>query len=1298
MYAAIPITSARCRLLGRTSWRGALAVLVASAVWMVPADRALAERGRAERGRATTRRAEHGDQVIKPYRDALAKDPTADNHAALAWVLSRYKSASAEALEHAQAALKLNAAQYKAHEIAAIIQEMRGGDPLDHLLGLINQDRPETSYYIRRIGRLDMSVPQRRKAIASLEQFVTQPGRPLDRTAAARVLANLLLDEGRIEPAREMYASAGLIKPWRVIGPFDNEANGGFGLALDPEKEIDLAKSYQGRGQKVSWRKLDHLTFAGLCDFSGVMYPSDQVLAYALTYVKSPARMQVVARMGAEQAVKLWVNDRLAIEDDQDKGFAFDQHVAPVVLESGWNKILVKVCRRGGRWLFAVRLTDREGNPIRGLTTSIDPRKTPDRSKASAPTFEYRSDGLGHFGSKVAKDRRNESAVYYLGLSQSIVNRRSPAAETFEWLVSLNGHCSEYRIRLALAYWADEKPDKAFEQLKEAVSLEPENLLALTMLGRFYRSRKSLEKARETLDAAVAAEPEAVGGHLGLQKVYAAHGWTHQAHAKAKMLHERQTQSSALTANYAMYCDGYGYRRRAGQLWAEAVKQNATNISAIQAIVLTDAKENRIDDALKGCRSLQQLTPLSHAVRMQRVGLLMRKKAHDDAIKLCKEGLAICPTHAGLWLKLGKIHERMGRMPDAMTAWRAALRYRPDNQGLRDYLEFLEPEQENPVFAKFGLKREEAERIIETTKADEAAYPKADTVILLEHQITQIFEDGSSTSQEHGICKILNERGRRKFTKVPLSGQNRKILRAVVIKPDGTEIEATEVSGDAIHFAQLQPGSILEYKVVYYRGGTSWLSRHFTHWAPFQSTEPLIRRQLILVYPKGHTIRRVVRGKHVKRTQGEFQGLAVEEFRSDGVPMLETEVARPPTTDIAEQVRVSTIEDWDEIARWEWALIKDQIEPDAAIRRKVKELTAGCETREDKIRAIYNFVAQKIQYKILHRSSIFGIKPQKAANVLTNEWGECKGKAVLLIAMLGEVGIDACYATVRTRKAGKLVRELPANQCNHAIVYVPDPDDPNGGLWLDGTAEYSGMSELPWADRGIPALVWKKDGRMVFKDIPQAGPDENVIKMALDATLSKDGSALVRANWDATGQFATSFRRQFRRVGRRKQQLEAVVTSLQAGGRLSDMTFSDLTDRDRPAEIRFDFKSPQYAEPSGSRLILHPKRQFELTKRYTPRTERFYDIWMPMPSTVEYSETYRFEPTWTVVSIPESARLETPWMVYEIRYKTSPGEVRSVKKLVIKATDIPRAEYERLGKFCVAADEHEQKTIVLEPK
>ena len=66
--------------------------------------------------------------------------------------------------------------------------------------------------------------------------------------------------------------------------------------------------------------------------------------------------------------------------------------------------------------------------------------------------------------------------------------------------------------------------------------------------------------------------------------------------------------------------------------------------------------------------------------------------------------------------------------------------------------------------------------------------------------------------------------------------------------------------------------------------------------------------------------------------------------------------------------------------------------------------------------------------------------------------------------MLWEAGIDAQVAIVRTSDKG-YVHTFPAmlSYFNHAIAYVPEFD-----LYLDGTAEFSGIEELPAMDQGGP--------------------------------------------------------------------------------------------------------------------------------------------------------------------------------------------------------------------------------------
>ena len=105
-----------------------------------------------------------------------------------------------------------------------------------------------------------------------------------------------------------------------------------------------------------------------------------------------------------------------------------------------------------------------------------------------------------------------------------------------------------------------------------------------------------------------------------------------------------------------------------------------------------------------------------------------------------------------------------------------------------------------------------------------------------------------------------------------------------------------------------------------------------------------------------------------------------------------------------------------------------------------------------------------------------GKKPNKASNVFANRYGDCKDKATLLIAMLEEAGIKSYYATLLTRDVGRMIKEVPSSQTNHAVVYIPAQEGFGEGRFLDGTAQYLGYGHLPGDDQDVDMLVLTDKG------------------------------------------------------------------------------------------------------------------------------------------------------------------------------------------------------------------------------
>lgn len=165
---------------------------------------------------------------------------------------------------------------------------------------------------------------------------------------------------------------------WLVLGLFRNDRdNPAFETDLVGEAELvgRLDERLDGR----AWRYFDDRLFsrnyddyqdlrsyfAVLCD-----EPVDGVVAYAQTWCWAPAAVDASLRLGADSAVKAWLNGVEVARHEQGLPARDSLRVA-VRLAAGWNRLLLKVANRAdGRFGFYCRLTDPNGGAIDGLLWS----------------------------------------------------------------------------------------------------------------------------------------------------------------------------------------------------------------------------------------------------------------------------------------------------------------------------------------------------------------------------------------------------------------------------------------------------------------------------------------------------------------------------------------------------------------------------------------------------------------------------------------------------------------------------------------------------------------------------------------------------------------------------------------------------------------------------------------------------------------------------------------------------------------------------------------------------------------
>ncbi len=1230
-------------------------------------------------------------QRVESLRSQLARDPAgADSWTELAWLLYRYEQDTAGALEASERACRLKPDGFKAHEIAGRLEFLRGREEraLAHWLRLLDGDRPETRMYLTAVGSLARTQDQRELVRERLSEVADNHPNALFQTIARRYLAQAALAGGKLDEARALYATAGVIDRWMIIGPFNNERDAGYNIEYGPEMEIDIDGQYPGRNQEVSWRALEQLTFDGYVDFGAVCYPREQVLGYALTFVHSPEERNVTLRLGVSGSVKVWFNERLVYESELERGFAPDQETVRLRMHAGYNKLLVKMGTESGEWSLAARLTDPSGRPLRGLKYSTKFQSTPDDRGRDEPEFVYTPSMMDHFERVVRVDPDNQDALYYLGIAQQANRLETEASKTFERLADLNGRCADHQRLLARSYLRDDQAEKALAALKRGIELDPDDLQLRLMLARFYNSRRLYQKEREVLTAIEQRHPGWWRLHFRWIDNYQSEGWEELAFRRLRELYDSAPTDLQILAAYARACAARGFSDDVERLIGQILALDQSSAFALRERLTRAVAQQRHGEAFEVYDLLHRLNPTEYNLRLDRADLLMSLKRYEEALEQCRLALEVCPADFSIHHRMGVIRQRMHDDASALEAFKAALSYRPDHRALRQYVEYLQPD-ENAAFVHYALSGDDIEALL-AREVTGNRYPKSDAVFLLDEMITQVFDDGSSTYRIHQMVKVLDASGREQWNRVALPEGSNKVTRAVVMQPGGDEVEAARITNSAIDFAQLQPGAIIDYVVTGYAPANDWISHHYSETFVFQSDDPMILSRFVVLSSEAKPISRWHQGDGVEYRCEEFQGETVHIWEARDTARVHGEPHAPPFMDLAAQVRVSTIRDWEEIATWEHSLIKEQFEPDHELIATVREVAGGLETTSDKVRALADFVARDIQYKIV-RGGIFGYKPNKAANVLHNQWGDCKDKATLLITMLEQIGIEARYATIRTRDGGRLIKEIPSNQCNHAIVYIPATAGLEEDLWVDATARDQGISALPWPCQNVTAMVWDGDGEMRMMQTPLEPAENTQSRFDLEVALDADGGADVAGRWTTTGQVAATLRDGFRRPGQRAERLTHILNGISPGSTLKDFAFSSLQERDRPVQIDMQFSAKAYAIARGAELIVRTTRPLQATAQFAPREQRYYDVWLPFREQITFAETFRPPPGYGFVGVPEPVELETPWMTYSVSVTANGDSVRTVREFVIKDVAVPREDYADLREFCIKVDEYENQ-------
>jgi transglutaminase-like putative cysteine protease len=602
-------------------------------------------------------------------------------------------------------------------------------------------------------------------------------------------------------------------------------------------------------------------------------------------------------------------------------------------------------------------------------------------------------------------------------------------------------------------------------------------------------------------------------------------------------------------------------------------------------------------------------------------------------------------------------------------------------------------------------------------------YPDADMVFLDDVTRIEYAPDGSYTSESDERILALTDKGRRalrsatlyvsrrygdaEFVKVEIIGTN-GVARAVDFRK--TLKEATDNSSTSANIYDpldrkitcAVPGiEVGEVRRVVTREKVlkSRMRDAFATGTLFESTHPIVHAAFEVIAPPGRPIANI-KLRHplegtVKRLPDETlpDGRVRMRWEARNVPQAFAEPDMPAFSSVAQKLLVSTVKSWEDVSRWYWKLCLPRIEAtNEAMTNKVAELTKGCATEQEKIRALFKFVSQEVRYMgLMLEEESPGYAPHDVYITFDNRYGVCRDKAALLVAMFRMAGIDAYPVLIYV--GPKQDEDVPLPYFNHAVVAVKTggtkASSGKGGdfVLMDPTNENT-KDLLPAYLMDCSYLVAHPDG-VPLAVVPVKPPERNAFRAETCGTLEPDGSALVRTS--ATfGGVNDLFRGGFlkKTPKERRRAFESVLRMSYPGAELLsfELTPADLRNTDEPLAVSLTARLPDLVVRGKTRDELTPPFVFSgfsvvdrLLASGTELEKRRYPLKFFSTALAEERLTLKLgDSVGKPIKMPPKVAEGKDGIRYERQFAVKDGTMTAVRRRIVGTTELSPEGYLRL--------------------
>lgn len=859
---------------------------------------------------------------------------------------------------------------------------------------------------------------------------------PEFKTDVAVIYQKAILDRRRKnkEGYNNFIGQLNAIDKWQYCGVFENLNGSGLDTEYEAEYYAKNDKTFNANSNGViNWYIPQIPQNEGYHFYYNESEYGNGII-YAQTFVESPADMQAVLNLGASGPLKVFLNDVEIYVNDKIKSTDLNAYLVKFNLKKGMNRLVVKSSTIGSSDYFFASITDESQKTIPGLVFYDSYKPYMQATLAEINPVEITPSYEAFLEQKIKE--KPDSPLYKILLFSAYMNnhKTEKADDLLESLSKKYPTSSLLNLKL-IQYYNNMENGQKVDELEKSIELNDEDyyyaLITKTQEGNWL-SEANITEMEKYRDKAKKLKSD----HIAILYDY----FIAMRNSDVDMVMAKMEELMAKSYNNEMYITSFA------PLYASVKNDTEKTVAMLENLISKKDNEDAINmlinhynstgrkaDAKKLIDYKIERFPYYNFVYFDAITLTNGDNNYQQSLAYTDIALKNYPYSFRMMQEKGMSFNYLKNTKEAEKYFKESLVYNSSNTDLRKTLYDITkvPDEIEQVATK---------DLYELIKKRRNSKMHSDfgVNILLDEYIVNVLPEGSRKSKMTYVLEVIAENGVEELKEYELGGNNLNIIKAEIVKPDGTIVPGEKNYGTVV-FTNLKVNDVVYVQYETTDNSFGRFYKDFTLTNYFNGGYPSQETTFTLIYPQDIKFNSDVMNGEIPSKTGKIGNRQYIKWEKKNIPVVPLRESYSPVyNDYASQVRVSSIKSWADISNWYADLVKKNLKMDLVSNRTYDAIfpqgVSGLSQEEIAYR-IYKYIGENITYSSLDfRQS--GYVPQKPSKTINTKLGDCKDVSTLFVALAQKAGLKANLVLVQTSDNGTAALKLPAISFNHCIVKV----------------------------------------------------------------------------------------------------------------------------------------------------------------------------------------------------------------------------------------------------------------------